>query len=129
MLKSSPDVETAIDLIFRVRGLCAAGGFSLTKFVSNNAEVMQAIPEEYVRKNVDLKQLEKSKSQSEKVLGLVWNKDTNTFRDKISMQDKPLSKRDMLSELSSVYDPLEFVAPFLLHGRKIIQILSQQELG
>ena len=45
------------------------------------------------------------------------------------MQDKPLSKRGMLSELSSVYDPLGFVAPFLLHGRKIIQILSQQELG
>ena len=34
----------------------------------------------------------------------------------------------MLSELSSLYDPLEFVAPFLLHGRKINQILSQQEL-
>ena len=43
------------------------------------------------------------------------------------MQDKPLSKRGMLSELSSVYDPL--VAPFLIHGRKIIQIFSQQELG
>ena len=45
------------------------------------------------------------------------------------MQDKPLSKRGMLSELSSVYDPLGFVARFLLHERKIIQILSQQELG
>ena len=31
MLKSSPDVKTAIDLISRVRGLCAAGGFNLTK--------------------------------------------------------------------------------------------------
>ena len=55
MLKSSPDVETAIDLISRVRGLCAAGGFNLTKFVSNNVEVMQAIPDEHVRKNVNLK--------------------------------------------------------------------------
>ena len=129
MLKSSPDVETAIDLISRVRGLCAAGGFNLTKFVSNNVEVMQAIPDEHVRKNVNLKELEKPKSQSEKALGLVWNIDTDTFGYRISMQDKPLSKRGMLSELSSVYDPLGFVAPFLLHGRKIIQILSQQELG
>ena len=31
MLKSFPDVETVIDLISRVRGLCAAGGFNLTK--------------------------------------------------------------------------------------------------
>ena len=34
----------------------------------------------------------------------------------------------MMSELSSVYDSRGFVAPFLLHGRKIIQILCQQEL-
>ena len=59
MLKSSQDVETAIDLISRVRRLCAAGGFNLTKFVSNNVEVMQAIPDEHVRKDVNLKQLEK----------------------------------------------------------------------
>ena len=108
MLKSSPDAETAIDLITRVRGLCAAGGFNLTKFVSNNVEVMEAIPDEHVRKNVSLKELEKPKSQSKKALGLVWNIDTNTFGYRISMQDKPLSKRGMLSELSSVYDPLGF---------------------
>ena len=128
LLRSSPDVETAIDLICRVRGLCAAGGFNLTKFVSNKVEVMQVIADEHVRKNVSLKLLEKSKSQSEKGLILVWNIDTITFGYKISMQDKPLSKRVMLSELSSVYEPLWFLAP-LLHGRKIIQIPSQQELG
>ena len=71
MLKSSPDVDTAIDLISRVRGLFAAGGFNLAKFVSNNVEVKQAIPDEHVRNNVNLKQLEKPKSQSEKTLGLV----------------------------------------------------------
>ena len=105
MLKSSSDVETAIDLISRVRGLYAAGGFNLTKFDSNNVEVMQAIFDEHVRKNVNLKQLEKPESQSEKALDLVWNIDTSTFGYKISMQDKPLSKRGMLSGPSSVYDP------------------------
>ena len=88
--------------------------------------MIQAIFDEHVRKNINLKQLEKPESQSEKALGLVWNIDTGTFGYKISMQDKPLSKRGMLSGLSSVY---WFVAPFFLHGRKIIQILSQQELG
>ena len=90
---------------------------------------MQAIPDEHVRKNVNLKQLEKPKIQSEKAFSLVWNIDNYTFGYKVSMQDKPLSKRGMLLELSSVYDSLGFVAPFLLHGRKIIKILSQQELG
>ena len=71
MLKSSPGAEIAIDLISRVRGLCAAGGFNLTKFISNNVEVMQAIPNEHVRESVNLKQLENPKSQSGKAFGLV----------------------------------------------------------
>ena len=75
---------------------------------------MQAIPDKHARRNVNLKQLEKSKSQSE----LLWNLDTDTFGHKISMTEKPLSKRDMVSELSSVYDTLELVAPLLLHEEK-----------
>ena len=59
--------------------MCSAGGSNLTKFVSNNVAVMQAIPDEHVRKNVNLKELEKPKSQSGKALGLVWNIDTDTF--------------------------------------------------
>ena len=58
------------------------------------------------------------------------NKDTGTFGYKTSLQDKPLPKRSMLSELSSVYVPLGFVTPFLLHKRRtIMQKFSQQELG
>ena len=75
---------------------------------------MQAIPDKHARKNVNLKQLEKSKSQSK----LLWNIDTDTFGYQISMTDKPLSKRDILSELSSVYDILGLVAPLLLHEGK-----------
>ena len=57
MLKSFPDVQTAIDLISRVRGLFTAGGFNLTKFVISNVELMQPIPDEHVRKNVNLEHL------------------------------------------------------------------------
>ena len=57
MLDSSSDVETAIDLISRVRRLFTAGDFNLTKFVISNVEVVQAIPDEHVRKNVNLKHL------------------------------------------------------------------------
>ena len=57
MLKSSVDIETEINLIKRVRNLFEAGGFSLTKFVSNRMRVMQVIPEENIRRNVKLKKL------------------------------------------------------------------------
>ena len=79
MLKSSLNVERALDLISRIKELCAAGGFNSTKFVSNNVDAMQAIPDEHIRKHDNLKQLEKAKRQIEKALGLVWNIDTDTF--------------------------------------------------
>ena len=47
-------------------------------------------------------------------------------RHNTSKKDKPASKMSMLSELGSVYDPLGFVAPFLVHVRRIIQILCEQ---
>lgn len=41
-------------------------------------------------------------------------------RHNTSKKDRPASKRNMISELSSVYDPLGFVAPFLVHVRRIM---------
>ena len=73
MLRSSVDIETEINLIKRVRDLFEAGGFSLTKFVSNRMRVMQVIPKENIRRNVKLKKLENADSLNERALRLVWN--------------------------------------------------------
>ena len=45
LLKSVRDVNTAIYLLHEVIKLFTDGGFRLTKFVSNNAEVLLSIPE------------------------------------------------------------------------------------
>ena len=52
MLKSVPSKEEAILLISKIRQMCAAGGFRLTKFVSNSDEVLQSIPESERKKVV-----------------------------------------------------------------------------
>ena len=44
------------------------------------------------------------------------------------MQDKPMSKIGMVSNLNSVYNPLGLVAPFLLQGKRFVQALGQQKL-
>ena len=50
MLKSSRGIDEAVDIIQLIRNICKAGGFNLTKFVSNKIEVMKSIPEEHCRK-------------------------------------------------------------------------------
>ena len=44
------------------------------------------------------------------------------------MKEKPKIRRSMLSTLSSIYDPLGFVAPFILQGRRIFQDLCEENL-
>ena len=41
-------------------------------------------------------------------------------------EEKTLTRRGLLSTLSSVYDPLGFAAPFILEGRMIIQKLCKE---
>ena len=45
------------------------------------------------------------------------------------MQDKPLSRRGILSTVSSVIDPLGLVAPFILTGKRILQELCLDGVG
>ena len=83
MLKSSRGIGEAVDLIQRIRNICKAGGFILTKFVSNKIEVMKSIPEEHWIENINIKGLESGKVEKERALGVIWNIKTDTFKLKI----------------------------------------------
>ena len=60
---------------------------------------------------------------------LKWNIEKDTLRFEIKMAKKPSARRELLSMLSIIYDPLGFKAPFLLEGRLIIQQLWRDRLG
>lgn len=51
----------------------------------------------------------------------------DTFQFRIVLQDKPLTRRGILSTVSSVYDPLGFLAPVILTGRQILQNLCRDK--
>ena len=65
----------------------------------------------------------------EKALGVKWDTQNDTLGFYIKFADKPLTRRGLLSTLSSVYDPLGLAAPFLLKGRQIIQQLCRNRLN
>ena len=50
-----------------------------------------------------------------------------TFQFRIILQDRPLTRRGILSTVSSVYDPLGFLAPVILTGRQILQSLCRDK--
>ena len=52
----------------------------------------------------------------------------NTLEFTIKLVEKPSARRELLSMLSSVYNPLGLGTPFMLKGRQIIQQLCQDML-
>lgn len=60
-------------------------------------------------------------------LGLSWNLDTDSFTFRVSQEEKPLTKRGILSTVNSLFDPLEFAASVTVGGKNIMRELSVEQ--
>ena len=129
LLKSVQTTEKAIQLIKEVTYRCKMAGFNLTKFTTNSIDVLLSVPEEKRRKTTKEFGIKDSQPSTEKALGVIWNTAEDMFGFDIKKKVKPLTRRGILSVLSSIYDPCGFVAPYILTGRKIIQELCQNVSG
>ena len=127
--KSVPSIEKAKELIKNTKSLCQKGGFWLHKFVSNNKEVMNSVPEEESAANTKDHHLVGNYCNIERAVGVHWCIESDTLQFRIVVQDKPLSRRGILSIVSSVFDPLGLVAPFILVGKRILQELCRDGVG
>lgn len=98
------------------------------KFVSNNKEVITAIaPEEHAQtKDQDMTLGE---PHVEMALGVQWCIESDEFQFRVVVKENPLTRRGVLSTVSSVFDPLGFVAPFVLVGKQILQVLCRDKMG
>ena len=127
LLNSVSNVGTAIRLLNDVIEMCAAGGFRLAKIISNRIEVLQSIAETE-RKN-GVKNVDPDSGAglpTEKALGINWNIENDQLSFKVKLNDKPMTRRRMLSTINKIYDLLELAGPFLLNGKKILQDLCRK---
>ena len=68
------------------------------------------------------------KENIERTLGIVWHIENDSFGFHISLKDTPLTRRGILSSVSSIFDPLGIASPFLLKGRLLLQqIVSERK--
>lgn len=72
-----------------------------------------------------MKSLDFSTSPVERALGVRWD----TFDYKIVIKERPATRRGILSVVSSIYDPLGFVAPLIFVAKLILQDLCRRKLG
>lgn len=125
LLSSVPTVAEGRELASGTSEVLAKGGFRLTKFLSNYPEALKDIPEgDRTEESKDI-----SEQTNSKVLGLQWNvrNDDFTYRP-IPSAGGQVTKRSMLSEVSSLYDPLGLVSPIILLGRLLFQEATRLKL-
>ena len=130
MLKSKSEEKESINFIRDVKNICSDGGFNLTKFVCNDSNVMSSFPAEDrgpAVRNIDF--FENNVNATDRALGVGWNLLKDSFVFNVKLKEKPATRRGMLSTVSSIYDPLGFISPFVLKGRMILQQLCTMKLG
>ena len=127
-LKSVDDVERAVCIVQQMCQLLAKGGFRLTKWISNSRDVMLAIPEQDWSNEVQKLDLQHHSLPAERALEVRWDVETDTLRFAVSAREKPMTRRGMLSVVSSVYDPLGFMNPFVLPAKRMVQDLCKRKV-
>ena len=118
-LRSEPDVQTAKDMQSEVTKLVALGGFHLTKWMSNDTEVLEHISRSE-RAHPDL---ESEEAYQHRALGCVWSPSTDSIGIYYQISVVSSTKRGMLQAMASVFDPLGIVSPFTLRAKMLIQKL------
>ena len=125
MLKSLDNEKEAIKLLNNVKAICASGGFKLTKFLSNNKQVLQSIDEADRRQGVKDKDF-MGDLPAERALGMLWDTVTDKLGFRVTFKQKSRTMRGLPSVISSVYNPMGFATPFLLQGKFLMQQVCKE---
>lgn len=111
----------AVNIYNEMNKLMNSGGFMLQKWSSNSEAVLQ-----YIGKNkCDDHELPLKVNSVVKVLGVSWNRETDCFEYTVNLPKpkQPVTKRQILSEISKLYDPLGWISPVVVIAKMIMQKL------
>lgn len=149
MISGGRTVDEAFKIYDVARQVMLDGGFNLRKWNSNSPELLTRI-------RSSTGQLDKASGMSAacveekvpsyslncddqgtkqlKLLGVVWNSESDHFTFSFSgimslVSSLPATRRSLLKITSSIFDPLGFLAPFVIRLKILFQALCCHELG
>ncbi|XP_038046729.1 uncharacterized protein LOC119720934 [Patiria miniata] len=122
-VSSKTDAKTVIKETPKV---LRKGGFSLKKFVVNDEELLSEVSEDCVAEEVrTFGPLCESRT-----LGTKWKVSTDEFFFEVGRdRESPITRRKMLSAVSSIFDPLGLLGPVVLAGKLLFQKATADKLS
>ena len=121
LLQSVGSEDEGIHYASQLRSLLAERGFNLTKWISNSRQIIESVPKEFRAKTIQNLDLLKSELPVERALGIEWLTESDVFRIRVKQKEPVYTRRGLLSIISSVYDPLGIVCPFVIIAKKLFQ--------
>ncbi|XP_055643908.1 uncharacterized protein LOC129780056 [Toxorhynchites rutilus septentrionalis] len=112
-----------------VRKVHADGGFEIRNWISNSPKVLEGLGE---TRDMVIKFQDMNRSEMKRVLGMLWQPADDSFVFSTEMREdlRPFvqngawpTKRIALRCIMSMFDPKQFLAPLLIHGRILMQDL------
>ncbi|UYV69619.1 hypothetical protein LAZ67_6004108, partial [Cordylochernes scorpioides] len=124
LLTGAQTIAEAKELIDQLKDLMKKGGFHLRKWNSNCHEIVSHVEEMNEEKKINLE-----KGAISKILGIVWDHVQDTFRVNITLPEEVVTKRDLLSNIARIFDPLGFLSPTTVALKIIMQELWRSGTG
>ena len=117
----------AKEVIDGVRSLLKRGGLTLKKWMSNIPDVLNAVP--LPDRAETSRTISEGQECIERTLGLEWNAETDSFRFRIHLPTRDVTRRGVLSAVSYIFDPLGIIGPLTLPAKIILQRLCGRGKG
>ncbi|XP_055308893.1 uncharacterized protein LOC129572817 [Sitodiplosis mosellana] len=118
-------VEEAIQRRAEITHVLQQGGFPLKKWASNSEELLESIPED----EIELKTKELGGYKYVSTLGLKWffGVDKIGFKMDIERNASKYTKRAILSQITTIYDPLGLMSPVTIYNKILMQEIWKEQ--
>ncbi|XP_064648547.1 uncharacterized protein LOC135500823 [Lineus longissimus] len=121
-IDSQPDTAATIKLRCELSALLLKAGFFIRRWCSNESGVLEGVPREDCAAGiVDLQ--DSTLMPSVKTLGIKWNAATDMleFSTQNIAPTAVMTKRTLLSRVATLFDPLQWLSPFTIRVKIVLQ--------
>ncbi|KAK6750546.1 hypothetical protein RB195_002489 [Necator americanus] len=103
--------EEALEKYTASKNIFREIGMNLREYISNSAEVNRAIPKE-----------DRAPTDNIKLLGVKYDTKSDEFVMKVTIpQKEKLTKRDIVSQINSIYDPVGLASPLIIKLKSLMR--------
>lgn len=120
VMTGANNLQEALNIQRELINILKKGGFPLRKWSANSIQLLQTVPKKDVETMINIGN---DDGDEVKTLGLTWCPTSDKFSIKPNITKvNRITKRNILSDIAHIYDPLGLVNPVVTLGKICIQL-------